>query len=207
MQLKIAKNTKINSIYLVYSEFVHFRLGHYTIFTSVSSHGLNLKITGRLPRYRGVRLVPFVMSSNESSNTLFHNSQSSSQTGKNFWGTFFRGQEMSIKVSLKSSCYFLPKHFHIFFCYSIRFKGAYRYSVSFSFSWIHSEFTLNSSRLHLSYPPVNSNLTLISAKFNLISPSLTSWLFSAQIKYTLVYSLFNFTLILTLVQFTSFTLS
>lgn len=38
----------IQQFNLVYSEFVHFRLGHYTIFTSASSHGFNLKITGHL---------------------------------------------------------------------------------------------------------------------------------------------------------------
>ena len=34
------KKRRIQQFNLVYSEFVHFRLGHYTIFTSVSSYGV-----------------------------------------------------------------------------------------------------------------------------------------------------------------------
>ena len=64
------------------------------------------------------------MSSNESSDTLFHDSQSFTQTGKNFWGACSRCEKMSIKVSLETSCDFLPKHFHILFCHGVRFMGA-----------------------------------------------------------------------------------
>ena len=76
-------------------------------------------------------LIPFVMSSNESSDTLFHDSQSFVQTDKNFWRACSRCKKMSIKVSLETSCDLLPKHFHIFFCYCIRFIGANRNSLTF----------------------------------------------------------------------------
>ena len=167
------KKRRIQQFNLVYSEFFHFRLGHYTIFTSVSSHGVkNYRSSPGQPISIFRILVPFVMSSNKSSDTLFHDSQSFIQTDKNFWRACSRCKKMSIKVSLETSCDLLPKHFHIFFCYCIRFIGANRNCLEFLelaqftpiFSWVHLHITLCFRIFQIFvdfYPSLSLNLTLV----------------------------------------------
>ena len=109
------------------------------------------------------------MSSNKSSDTLFHDSQSFIQTDKNFWRACSRCKKMSIKVSLETSCDLLPKHFHIFFCYCIRFIGANRNCLEFLelaqftpiFSWVHLHITLCFRIFVDFYPSFSLNLTLV----------------------------------------------
>ena len=127
------KNVEFNSLLkfilnLFISDLVTIQYLHPCLLTA-------LKITVHLRDnlYQAIfrSLIPFVMSSNKSSDTLFHYSQSFIQTDKNFWRTCSRCKKMSIKVSLETSCNLLPKHFHIFFCYCIRYIGANRNCLKF----------------------------------------------------------------------------